>query len=224
MPNLEDIVKSLGNDALTDWDQIGEQAGTPRPPLPPGTYQFDVDDQQKDIWSKEFKLDDGRVRSNLMIDVTVSNAKDGRLIGESRRYSISGIERNRARKGQPERRVSDLQFFYRDGLGGADKPKTFGELATAVTKMLPRAKFAADVEWGAYCSEKNTRWVFDQATQSIVEDPTGTKGCGTRYYQSQLAAMLRGEDGRWIGDRITCNCGANLRVRDEVTRFRRPQA
>ena len=201
-----------------DYENIPEQRTGGAPNLPPGRYIFELPKNLDEAWIVRETGKGQRValesdRDHPIVIAQVLKSQDEPLIGEVWRGSISNAERNRARKGEPERLVSDMTYLLRDGLGDQEaKPKSNKEFIAALNKHAG-ARFAADVEWSTYCNKEKTRYI--EVEEQAVEDPDGTRGCGTNYYQSSIP---RDEQG-YYKERFSCKCGASLRAFTGLTRF-----
>jgi hypothetical protein len=219
MPTLEEVGLGNENSDSTNWDEMGEQIQGFKPLLPPGEYEFNLPLSLKDCWSDAFDTKQGK-RAALMVDLVVTNARDQKRVGDVRRMRINGAERNRAKKGDPERLVSDLAFFYRDALQGKTKPKGFTALAKAVGNEGGGKRFVATVEWSAFCNKKTVRYIMN-AEERAVKDTEGELGCGANYYMEGGSgkAIPKNEDGSFH-ERFECTCGAALRCFDGLTRFK----
>lgn len=229
MPKLEDV--KFSNDEQIDWDAVGEQGGGRRGPLPLGDYVFQLPSDVGDSWTSPFEVD-GKTYVSFFPEVTVIGGDDSR-VGQTRKFLIGGLPRNRAKAGQTEVRISDLEYFYKNGLhtkaelkAGFKMPGTFKELCQAVQKEAPNAKFQATVEWEAVCDKKNVRNIFAE-DNSVIPDPTGAKGCGARYYSSSTSKPIprNPEDGS-LPFVFQCGCGGeDARVavwsNDRIGRFKK---
>ena len=220
MTNFSDL--DLKDDKVegVDYDNVGEERGAFTPNLPEGDYEFQLPQKLSSLWEISNSAKGQRVRLQFSNDepLRVSNSKTPELVGSAWTGSISNVERNRARKGEPDRLVSDLGLFMRNAL--KDQTKVAGQKdLMAVINKHAGAKFVANNEWSAYCNRNKIRYVTDESGHS-VEDPSGTMGCGANYYSSGLP---RNADGS-KADRLTCNCGAALMARGNLVRFRPAQS
>lgn len=100
---------------------------------------------------------------------------------------ISNIPRNRARRDQPKVMVAEATFLLRTALG---EPGTT-PLQTTRQWVLTMAQHAGQtfrVKTGlsAFCNPEKVRYIGVPVAGSTdvdsVEDPSGQKGCGKRYY------------------------------------------
>ncbi len=232
--------KSKGKTAV-DYEHVPEQRGEFKALLQPGDFLFRLPKNLDLAWAEPFEAnvgDKGKFeRIAVQFDpehpLTVVGAPPALraanpgVIGETVRVRVANAERNRARKGDPAAYVSDMYYLLFEGLGlDGKKPDENMEWIMALNAFAGK-EFVAALTWSSFCSERNTRYI-DDGQGGTTEDPDGTKGCGTRYYQSQLP---RGEDGLFA-ERFTCggkkqvdggtvDCGASLRCFPNLERFRK---
>jgi hypothetical protein len=202
----------------TDYENIPEQRGGGAPLIPPGRYGFEIPKNVADAWATQDATVGQRVRVKFdrdhpLVLVKAVKKSDEPLIGEVWEGGISNAERNRARKGDPERLVSDMTYLLRDGLGSTGRPSKNREFIEEFNKFAG-AQFTADNEWSASCNEKNTRYILVDG--QAIEDPDGRKGCGTRVYQSDLQ---RDAEGYYLERQNCPKCGASIRCFQNLTRF-----
>ncbi len=219
MTNFSDLALTDDKIEGVDYDNVGEERGAFTPNLPEGDYEFQLPKNLAGLWEISASQKGQRVRLQFSNDepLRVSNSRVPELIGSAWTGSISNVERNRARKGEPDRLVSDLGLFVRNALKDSTKISGQKELMALVNKHGGE-KFVANNEWSAYCNQKKVRYVTDETGHS-VEDPEGKQGCGANYYSSGLP---RNADGS-KADRLTCACGAALMARGNLARFRPAQ-
>jgi hypothetical protein len=205
-----------------DYDNIGEERKAFAPTLPEADYEFELPSNLANLWDKiELKTGPraGQERVTLRFSaedpLRVVTSKDASLIGAVWIGSISNVERNRARRGEPERLVSDLGFFVKNALKDTSKIASQKDLMVAVNKHAGK-RFVAFNEWSANCDPGRTRYVTTSEGAS-VEDPEGKTGCGARYYSSNIP---RNEGDGSKADRFSCQCGAALMARGNLVRFR----
>lgn len=224
MPNLADLNLKDDNQEV-DWDNLGEQRGSFQPPPTPGDgYVWQL---PKDL-SPCFDTihipakDDKPAMDRLSLNFRETGglpcvaSKTG-FEGQTFTGSISNMERNRAKKGDAKRMVSELQYLYRDGLGGTEKPKNQGDFAKALS-LHGGQQFGSSVEWGWYCNDKKPRYI-DDGNRGSVEDPSGQVGCKTRLYQSDTW-LVKDENGALYRIQQCPECGAMLLANANLVRFK----
>ena len=220
MTNFSDL--DLKDDKIegVDFDNVGEERAAYAPLLPEADFEFQLPGDLKGLWeiSQTAKGQRVRLQFNGSDPLIVSQAKDPSLVGSSFTGSISNVERNRARRGEPERVVSDLGLLVRNALLSKAKITGQKDLMTEVNKYGGK-RFVAYHEWSAYCGTGRVRWVTD-AEGNSVEDPEGTMGCGARYYSSAIPKLDSGGKAQRFG----CTCGASIMARGNLIRFRPAKA
>lgn len=143
--------------------------------------------------------------------------------------TISNVPRNRARKNEPPNKVADLTYLIRTSL--ADVTSALNSPKAWVQALVRHAgqQFRAEHGLTAHCREDKVRYIHRPADdpaledgRGSIEDPTGTKGCGKRYYTSKF--RLPAEQGGGFSDIMYCQCGAKLRGFFQIERFLEPTA
>lgn len=235
MPSLNSL--SLTNEKIggLDFDNMPDQRGSFAPPLYPGTYRFKLPvrlSAELEIWDTLTTERGPRLNvlfqdaSGLVIVQSPGGTKDGEMF-ETR---ISAAERNRARRGEAEQLVSDLDYLLRDGLKATTRPATNLQYAQALIANAGK-EFTADVEWSWYCNKKNDIRVDDGAGGSTVVE--GQKGCEARYYmggnngiQKTLSDPNDPKSALIWPERVVCSgkdgvpCGALIRAYANLRNFR----
>ena len=184
MPKLNDLGLTQEQVGTADFANMPEQRGGFTPPLYPGPYRFKlpVMTAASEIWDK-LTTDRGD-RLNVLFEggasLQITQSVGGAHDGESFETRISAAERNRAKHGEPEQLVSDLDYLLRDAFKVETRPKTNLQYAQALIALSGR-EFTADSEWNWYCSKKRDIYVSDGASGSTLVE--GQKGCDARYYQ-----------------------------------------
>lgn len=218
MPNLSELQLKDDNQKV-DWDNIGEQrSGFTPPPQPGDGYIWQLPADLSSMWNVVNTQKGDRVSLSFFESGLVCVASPNGFTGSAFTGSISNVERNRARKGDPEQFASDLQYLYRDGLGGTEKPKGQIPFANAVSAIGSGKKFGSGVEWNAYCNPNKIRYI-DNGEGGSVEDPGGAVGCGARTYQKNIP---READGSYARS-FQCQCGAMLLANANLVRFKQVQ-
>lgn len=236
MPKLNEL--QLGNEKIGDVDfaDMPAQRGGFTPLVQPGTYRFKfpVFDAGAPIFDTIDTRDKGK-RLNLIFSeafaLTIIQSPGGTANGQSFDARISNVERNRARTGEPEVLVSDLDYLLRDALGVKTRPKTNAEYAKAMIANASGKEFTADVEFTWNCAEN--RDIFTDNGDGNLQKVEGTKGCGARYYQGgrtgvqKVPADANDPNSPLIyPERITCAgkdgvpCGAVIRAFTQLRNFK----
>lgn len=205
----------------TDYENIPEQRTGGRPLIPPGRYVFEIPKDVAAAWVvRETTVAEQKVqrvavesdRDHPIVLAAVLRKQDESLVGEVWYGSISNVERNRARKGEPANLVSDMTYLLRDGFKDQSKPKVNREFIKALNTHAGK-RFAADNEWSTYCNKTKVRFI--EVDGQAVEDPDKRFGCGANYYQNTIP---RDHEG-YFQERFTCACGASLRCFQNLVRF-----
>lgn len=222
--NINDL--GLKKTAINVPDEIPEERGGFAPPPYPGSYRFRLPGDMSHLWDK---LDAGvGERVSMVFDdenpLEITQAKNPDYVGQTLRVRINNVERNRAKKNEPEVLVSDMTYIIR-ALSQPNPPPKLkaNEDFIAAMKKFGGREFGSDLEWTTNCSEKRAIRVevVDQATGDRSfetgrnEDGTEKMGCGTRYYMNDWPK----QDGKYA-DSITCQCGANLMPFPQLRNFK----
>lgn len=232
MPRFEElqIKEAAFEAAAADVGAMPEERGASKPNLPQRRYTFQLpvdlgnrfDIVSTDKLGDRIKLDFGS--DGLAAFLPGSNGSfeyAGQWFGR-----ISAVPRNKAKTGEAKRLVSDLTYLA-VALGHPSKAVTIkstgetefvsadtqGALAALLAKHAGEY-FQADNEWSAFCNVDKVRYISD-GTGGNVEDPTGTKGCGKRYYSRDIPKDAAGQ----AQDRFPCTCGAALLAFQNLGRF-----
>ena len=149
----------------------------------------------------------------------------GENVGESLRTNISGYLYKVNEKGQRRKDghilVSDLMYLVRALGGSYPQSAKNSDKITYINGLASGKEVKADWEWSSFCNPKKD--VYDESGKRSE----GNKGCGQRYFQSQMTK----KDGVY-SERFTCTgeitqadgtkvpCGASLRAFGNLTRFK----
>lgn len=227
MPKFEELeIKEGSHEAASGVGDMPEERGATKPNLPQKRYTFQLPANIGSLADKSSTKDYG---DRLKYDFT-SEGIPAYLNGEyaGQWYGrISAVPRNKAKKGEPDRLVSDLTYLA-VALGHASHPVTLQpsgkvEFISAASQaelhkiIVSHAGqyFQADNEWSAYCNDQKTRYISDGAGGN-VEDPSGQKGCGTRVYSRDIPKDAAGV----ASDRFPCpKCGAGLLAFQNLSRY-----
>lgn len=123
--------------------------------------------------------------------------------------------------------IHDLAFMLESALADKSRPTTPDALVAAVNKY---AGHEIRLEHGlsAQCNPEKVRYITvtmpsekpgGEPTYQSIQDPSGTKGCGSRYYTKDFRDPETGYE-----DTLECQCGALLRGFESVERFLPPLA
>lgn len=165
--------------------------------------------------------------------VVVGKSADDPQNGSPVATSISNVPRNRAKKGDPPALVADAAYLLRTSLGlntqqyPLTKPKEWFAAFLAIAGKVFRCEHGLT----AQCRADKVRYInnaSDESGRGSIEDPTGQKGCGQRYYTKDF----RLPDGKF-SDIVYCKnpaCRAatgqpaKLRGFFQIERFLEPTA
>lgn len=222
MPKLSDL--GLTNERVgeaIDYNLIPDQMGSFQPPPQPGSYRFQLPNDLNNIW-ESFDYTSGknpgkrlRAKFDDSYPLTIVQSPGKVADGLPFQTSISNAERKRGKKDDataPE--VSDMDYLLRDAFGLEAKPATNLAYAQELMKHAGEV-FGADLEWSWRCNVNRAIRV-DNGAGGVTEVPT-QMGCGTGYYQKDVPKQ---EDGTYP-ERITCQCGAQVRAFANMTRYRK---
>jgi hypothetical protein len=239
MAKLSDL--GLGSEKLVtpDFDAMPDQRGSFGPIPQPGTYRFKLPtfDAGSPIWDK-FEQQGQPTRLNVVFEdafaLTIVQGPGGNHQGESFAWRVSNMPFNRARKGEAEILVSDLDYLLRDALSLPKAPTTNVAYAQALIQHGAGKEFTADLEFTWRCNPKRDIYVEDgQGGTSKVD---GQPGCGANYYQGD--GIKAGTVGRVHAnpddpasalvypERVVCGgkdgipCGASVRAFPRLRNFR----
>lgn len=227
LSDLKDLRDEPVADGPKDWENIPEQGGSYTPLPQPGTYSFKLPSNLESAYAvvppalvTAFRVTGDRVevRFDAEHPLTILESPGGKHNGERFDTGVNNVERNRAPKGSPEVKVPDFIYLLQ-ALGERDLPK-LGEnkkMLSALSKYAGQA-FTADVEWRASSKADRTRYIYD-AEGKAVEDPSGAKGSGKKWYQRDIP---RGESGEFLerfGDQQADGSIEAVRCFGSLTRF-----
>lgn len=147
--------------------------------------------------------------------------------------TVTTVARKRG-KGDDAPFVSDMTYFVRKALKDSSAVVMRDDWRAIVSKHAGQ-QVRLETGLSARCDSERTRYVSDGAG-GVVEDPTGTKGCGmgpkgkigASFYTSEFKVPEIGADGVATGrtvwsEQITCsNCGAALRGFFRVEKYLEP--
>ena len=194
-----------------DFGDMPEQIGSWTPPPQPGKYRLKLPSNLGQVWDTTEV--DGKTRVVAKFDddfpMTIVQSPGDEHNGEAFKSSVSNVGRNRARKGQPEVLVSDMDYLLK-ALGETSKPKDNAGYITALQKYAGK-DFSVDLTWSWFCNPKRNKRIDNgEGGQVEIEEP----GCGKRYYQKVVAKG----DGKFPLY-ITCECGAIIRAFVQMGNF-----
>lgn len=213
--SLENL--GLSNEQLqgASFDDIPENIGQSFPDPPqPGTYRFRLPASMAAIWAKVASANHGE-RINALFEegaeLVIVQSPGGAHNGEEFRYRCSNVPRERTKE---KILVSDMDLLLR-ALGETARPSTNKAYAQALMKYAGK-EFTATVEFSWRCRDDKEIYVDDGAGGTAKVD--GKMGCGTRFYQRDVAKV----EGAYPV-RITCSnpeCGSNIRAFPNLTGFK----
>jgi hypothetical protein len=218
----------LGKEQLdgAEFDAIPENIGQSFPDPPqPGTYRFKLPPAgvMKAIWAKVDSQNHGERINAIFEDdsaLTIVQSPGKEHDGEAFRWRCSNVPRERTKE---KILVSDMDLLLR-ALGATIRPKTNAAYAQALLKHAGQ-EFTAAIEFSWNCNPKKDIYVDDgNGSTAVVE---GKVGCGTRYYQRDVAKVASNPDDpaspKGYPVRITCSnpdCGASVRAFPNLTAFK----
>lgn len=235
MPKLNDLGLTQEHVGTADFENMPDQRGGFGPPLYPGTYRFKLPTLKADSEMWDTLTTEKGPRLNVLFEggaaLQILQSAGGLHDGESFECRISAAERNRARKGEEEQFVSDLDYLLRDAFEMKKRPQTNLQYAQALLPLSGK-EFTADVEWNWYCNKKRPIYVDNgQGGSTKLEEQLG---CDRRYYQGGTTGVQKGHSDPndpnsplvWP-ERIICSgkdgipCGALVRAFPNLRNFRK---
>lgn len=215
---------NLGSDKIAGLteDELPEQMGQFADPPQPGPYRFrfpaDMTGLFDTIQVHESDNPDVEVtRLNVIFDaespLEIVQSPGGTENGTPFQCRISNVRRKRGKEGPL---ASDWDYILAMGFKVALPATRDNAWYGAQIAALGGKEFGADVEFTWYCNAKKD--IYAQDADGSVQQVEGKKGCGSRYYMSQVDKV----DGAYPV-RIDCGnveCGASLRAFPQLGRFR----
>lgn len=226
------------NDIGGEWPEgdLPEQMGGARSTLLPGISTFRIPENIAQLWH-DVDIEDKRQtlangtpnptvtqkvrRKQLKFDranplVVVGGPHDG----EPMTATFTNHPRPRGKKDNPQTPwISDLAYLLEIALNDKSRPKTVDALVAQITKYRGKTM---RLEHGltAQCRGDKVRYILVQTAEgeSTIQDPTGAKGCGARYYTKDF----KNPENNTFDTEIQCDCGAVLRGFEQVERFLPP--
>ena len=195
-----------------DFDNLPKVGGF-APMFQPGRYRFELPTNLSNLWETVDAGVGQRVSivfdQNAPLRVVQAPEKYKDRVGEPFQTRVSNVERAR---GRDKIKVADLDYLLK-ALGWQKKIR-HGQNIEYVNAMntMGGKQFDATVEVQYHCSERRDKYVDDG--QGGITKLEGQPGCGSRYYQNDVAQQ-KNEDGTYP-ERITCGgndgqCGASVR-------------
>lgn len=221
-----------------DWPDgsLPEQMGGARQTLMPAVYTFRLPQNLAQLWH-EIEIEDSRQflangqpnptykqkvkRAQIKCDrnsplVVEGGAQDGAPMI----VSVSTNPRPRGKKDDPKTPwIADLAYVLEVGLGDKSRPTTTEALKAAINKHAGRT-LRLETGLSAQCRPDKVRYILLQTTagESTLQDPSGQKGCGSRYYTKDFKDPSSGK----YDTEIQCDCGGVLRGFEQVERILPP--
>lgn len=207
-----------------EWPEgdLPEQMGGTRTTILPGIHIFQLPADLSALWDEVAiedgrpKMPDGSANATFKQKLTRKRLKfdrnhplvviGGPFDGEPMTVTWTSNPRVRGRKDDPKSQwISDLAYLYTMALKGSVRTKTSEELRAEINRLGGNAKIRLETGLSAQCRPDRVRRVrlLVDGQPVTVEDPTGTKGCGTRYYTTDFKNETTGKFDLEIG----CTCG-----------------
>lgn len=224
--NVNEPVVPGGGEEWPEGD-LPEQMGGPRSTLMPGQSDFRLPANLSQLWH-DVAIEDTRpylpsgqvnpnkgkkvARKQLKLDrnnplVVVGGKQDG----EPMTATFSTNPRVRGKKDDPKSPwISDVAYLLDICLQDKSRPNTPDAVVATVNKYAGKT---IRLEHGltAQCRDDKVRYIMVVTSEgeSTIPDPTGTKGCGKRWYTKDFKNPETGQ----YDTEIACTCGA---VKPEV--------
>lgn len=180
-------------------------------PPQPGAYRFKIPGNVTTCYEVFDSPKGQRIRAIFDKEhpLTITQAKDPKVIGEIFVTRLSSLERARGKDKSVE--ASDLDYLLR-AKGERARPTTQRGYIEALNKYAG-TDFGADVTYSWSCNSERDIYTKDGEKSVKVE---GTKGCGKKYYQRDVQ---KNPDGTTPVE-IQCDCGAVIRAFANLDNFR----
>lgn len=159
--------------------------------------------------------------------------------GQPLTWNPSSSPRPRGKKDDPKTAwISELAYLYDTGLQGGlpatqrDRPKSIEALMAGINKYAGKT-VRLKTGLSAQCRPEAVRYIAvqlppadpgGQPQLSVVQDPTGAKGCGKRYYTKDFKSTpeeVAAGEGPYVTE-LACSCGAALRGFEAVDEILSP--
>lgn len=220
----------LAEEAWPEGD-LPEQMGGSSVTLLPGIDVFKLPDNLAQLWS-EREMEDGRTKQKVKRQVLKMDrnsplvAVGGQYDGLPFRATFSTNPRPRGKKDDPNTPwVSDAAYLLEIGLGDRSRPKTAELLKQAINRYAGRTVRLEHGLTGQCRGDKVRRILVEIANpqfnaqmpagpanpatvQQTIEDPSGAKGCGARYYTGDFRNPDAKPGETQYDLEIQCDCGA----------------
>lgn len=196
------------------FDDLPEFGGFAPPPQP-GAYRWRLPSSGVLARAWETVDTDKGQRLKLLLDkdapLTIVQSPGGKINGDTFQTRLTTQERKRGKDG-PE--ASDIDYLLK-AFGEKSRPPSQKAIADKVISFGDK-EFGSDLEYSYRCDPNRDIYAKGEDGKAVKVD--GTKGCGAKYYQKDVADM-RGENGEYPHE-ILCTCGALVRAFANLTNFR----
>ena len=216
---------------VVDWPdgELPEQMGGIRETLMPGTNTFQIPANIAQLWHDQ-EMADNRLgsptfeqkvlRKVLKFDrdnplIVVGGANDGAPFTAN----FSTAPRPRGKKDDPKTSwVSDAAYVFGVGLKDARRPATVDALVAGINEYASKT-LRLEHGLSGYCNPNKVKRVSVDTLEGevVIEDASGAKGCGARFYTS---AFKLPEGG--YGTQVLCACGGVVNGYENVERILPP--
>lgn len=229
--DLSGAVPPSGGEEWPEGD-LPEQMGGPRTLLMPGVSTFRLPENLAQLWHDVAIEDTRNYMANGQVNPTgpLANGGHGKKVlrkqlkfdrnsplivvggkqdGEPMTATFTTNPRARGKKDDPKTPwISDIAYMLDICLQDKTRPVGADQTVAAVNKYAGKTiRLAHGLT--AQCREDKVRYIVvqtvdnGQTVEANIPDPTGTKGCGKRWYTS---AFKNPETGQYDAE-IACVCG-----------------
>lgn len=217
---------------VVDWPEgeLPEQMGGVRETLMPGTNTFLIPASIAQLWHDQ-EMADNRPGSatfqQKVLRKVLKFDRDNPLVvvggphaGQPLTATFSTAPRPRGKKDDPKTSwVSDAAYVLGVGLRDARRPATVDALVAHINEYAGKT-IRLEHGLSGYCNPNKVRRISVDTAEGgvVVEDPSGAKGCGERFYTS---AFKLPEGG--YGTQVLCGkCQAVVNGYENVERILPP--
>lgn len=214
-----------------DYGSMPDQLGSYTPLIQPATYRFRLPKDLSGVWDKFEHTNTNKpgTRIRAVFDdnnpLIIVQSPGGEHDGEPFTTRISNAERKRGKKDDTNAPyISDMDYINRDVWDLPGKPGNGSNIAYLQEfSKHGGTEFSAEVTWNWFCNPNKD--IYADNGQGALQQVTGQKGCGTSYYQRDVEKVRANpEDPNSplvFPERITCQCGANVRAFANLGNFKK---
>lgn len=185
--------------------------GTFQQPPQPGHYRFKLPGNLTKVFEPVDSQKGQRIRVIFDKDapLTILQAKDPKVVGDTFQTRLTNVERKRGKDG-PE--VSDLDYLLK-ACGEKTRPTSNKAYAEALMRQVNK-EFGAEITYSWQCSKDRNIRVYN--ADGKIEEVENHPGCERKFYQADKTnkpeqKIDRQADGTYPYE-ISCPCGGVVRA------------